>query len=175
MLAEAQSHPNRQQAWEDRGQAQCPQISSEKGLRQEEKIKVQRSMVVRRIVAEIARPLHLIGEPPVDALVEMRRLDVKKRNPQAGRDDKNSNVDPGKLFQPAGHAIGIVSDRALFKSRQKAPDPLQDMLVDLLLGLIACSQPALGKKEGVVAAIHDQHLIGRPHLRANRLKERQRT
>ena len=136
---------------------------------------MQRSMVVRRIVAEITRPLHLIGEPPVDALVEMRRFNVKEGNPQASRDDKNSNVDPGKLFQPAGHAIGIVSDRALFKSRHKAPDSFQDMLVDLLLGLIACSQLTLGNKKGVVAAVDDQHLIRRRHFRSNRLEERQWT
>jgi hypothetical protein len=39
----------------------------------------------------------------------MRRLDVKERNPQGDRDHKNSNLDPGKSFEPPGHAIGIVS------------------------------------------------------------------
>ena len=132
-------------------------------------------MIVRRIVAEITRTLHLIGEPPVNPFIEMRRLDVKKRNPQAGRECKNSNLDPGKSFEPSGHAIGIVSDRALFKSRHKAPDSFQNILIDVLLGLIARFQLALGNKKGVVAAIHDQHLIRRAHFGAHLVEERQRT
>ena len=91
------------------GQSQGPQITSEKGLRQEKGIKVQGSMVVGRIVAKVTGPLHLIGEPPVNPLIEMRRLDVKEHNPQGDRDHKNSNLDPGKSFEPPGHAIGIVS------------------------------------------------------------------
>jgi len=117
----------------------------------------------------------LIGEPPVNPLVEMRRLDVKEHNPQAGRDGDNSNIDPGKSFEPSGHAIGIVSVRALFKSRHKAPDSFQNMPVDVLLGLIARFQVALGNMKGVVASVHDQHLIRRAHSYANFVEEQERT
>ncbi len=107
-------------------------------------------MVVRRIVAEVTRALHLIGEPPVDSLIEMRRLDVQQRDAQDSGNCQNSNLDPGKSFQPSGHANGIVPARTLFKSRarkvrfHKALDSLQDALIGVLLGLVARFQFALG-------------------------------
>jgi hypothetical protein len=74
MLSEAKQGPDAKQAGQDRRKAQGPKIAAQEGLRKKDRVKVQRPMVVGRVVAEVAQARHLIRKPSVDPLVEMRGL-----------------------------------------------------------------------------------------------------
>ena len=81
---------NAKNADEDNRQPQGPKISPEQSLRKEEHVKVQRPVIIGRIVFVETGLHHLIDEPAVDPFVEMRRLDPEQEQAKkrAERDDQ---------------------------------------------------------------------------------------
>ena len=57
-------------------------------------------MVVRRIVPVKPRLHHLIDEPPVDALVEMRWLDAEEEKTQENCEPEDEPWDPRGFREP---------------------------------------------------------------------------
>ena len=74
-----------------------------KRLRKEENVEMERAVIIRRVVPVKAVLDHLIDEPAVDPLVEMRRLHPEQEKAQEGgeRDDRPGHpIDfRGALFQ----------------------------------------------------------------------------
>ncbi len=83
------------------GKAQRPDISSEQRLRQEENVKMQGPVIIGRVVFVIAVLDHLIDEPAVDALVEVRRLDPEEKEAEEGSQCDNQPRCPIGLGEAA--------------------------------------------------------------------------
>ena len=79
---EFQREPDADDAYEDNGQTQRPDVPSEQCLRDQQHVKMQRSVIIRRVVFIKAGLHHLIDKPAVDALVEMRWLDSEQEKAQ---------------------------------------------------------------------------------------------
>src|SRR5205823_2502363 len=70
-------------------QTEGQDMSPEQCLTKEENVKMERAVIVRRVVAVKAVLHHLIDEPAVDPLVEMRRLHLKEDEPEKGAERDN--------------------------------------------------------------------------------------
>src|SRR4029453_17294447 len=99
MLSKAQHGPDRKEAGEHSWQPQRPEIAPEEGLRKEDRVKVQRSVVVHRIVTKVTVACHLICKPAIHTLVEMRWLDVEQSDTQRRGECQDADLNPGKCFQ----------------------------------------------------------------------------
>ena len=96
-LPEPQNRPHAEDACDDRGQTQRPEMAAEKRLRQEDSVKMQRPVVVCRVVVVVSVRRHLVGEPPVHPLVKMRRLDLDQPEAQEERDAHNRDFGQWEL------------------------------------------------------------------------------
>ena len=72
-------------------------MASEQRLRQEHCVKVQRPVVVCRVVVVVAIRRHLVGEPAVHPLIKMRRLDLDQPDAKENRHTENSNFKKREL------------------------------------------------------------------------------
>ena len=113
-----QQGPDREKGRDDGGKPQGPEVASEKGLAEENRVEMERSMIVGRIVMVKAVDPHLVGEPPVDALVEMRRLDIQQDRAENGGRQQNTDFHPGEFCKALAHAIEIVGRRGECKPRK---------------------------------------------------------
>ena len=64
------------------GQAQGPDISAKQTLREQQNVKVQRPVVIGRVVSVKPIMHDLIHKPAIDAFIEMRRLDTQQKKTQ---------------------------------------------------------------------------------------------
>ena len=80
-----QRHPHTSDADQHDRQTQRPHIASKQTLKQQENIKVKRTVIIGRIV--MVKPVlhHLIDKPAIDALIEVRWLDAQEEEAQERR------------------------------------------------------------------------------------------
>ena len=97
-------------------QAQRPDVPAEERLREEENVEMERPVIIRRVVAVEPGPPHLVDEPAVDPLVEVRRLHAQQQEAQerAQRDDAPRR--PVHLREPLPEGSGGAA-RFSFSSR----------------------------------------------------------
>ncbi len=81
-------------------------MASEEGLGNEQDVEVKRPVVVRRIVTVKTGLHHLVDEPAVDPLVEMRRLDAQEEEPEHGPEGDDPPERPIGPGQPLGKRWG---------------------------------------------------------------------
>ena len=79
---EFQGQPNATNAHQNNRQPQRPEIPAEQTFRQQQDVKVQGPVVIRRIVSVKAVMYDLIHKPAIDAFIEMRRLDTQQKQTQ---------------------------------------------------------------------------------------------
>ena len=79
---ELQSKPDTSDAHQHDRQTQRPHVASKQTLKQQENVKVKRTVIIGRVVTVKPVLHHLIDEPAVDALVEVRWLDTQKEEAQ---------------------------------------------------------------------------------------------
>ena len=109
-ITEAKDRPNTEDAGEDSGEAEGPEFSAEEGLGNEDGVEMQGAVVVLGVVAVVAGGLHAVGEPAVDALIEMRGLDFDEPASENNRDEDD------RYFRQAGagyfekHPLGIMPE-----------------------------------------------------------------
>ena len=76
------SQPDTTNAHKHNRQPQRPDIPAKQTFRQQQDIKVQRPVVIRRIVSVKPIMHDLIHKPAIDAFIEMRRLDTQQKKTQ---------------------------------------------------------------------------------------------
>src|SRR5256885_1233270 len=77
-----EGQPNATNAHQNNRQPQRPEIPAEQTFRQQQDVKVQGPVVIRRIVSVKAVMYDLIHKPAIDAFIEMRRLDTQQKKTQ---------------------------------------------------------------------------------------------
>ncbi len=80
---EAEHQPHTARAEQDDGHAQHPDAAAEERLREEQDVEMKRPVKIRGIVVIEALSGHLVDEPAVHALVEMRRLEIEQARRKA--------------------------------------------------------------------------------------------
>ena len=81
-------------------------------LREEENVEMKRPVIIRRVVAVEAVLHHLIDEPAVDPLVEVRRLHAQEEKPEEraeGDDRPERPIDPGEPLRERRRGGGGVN------------------------------------------------------------------
>ena len=94
---ELQRHQNRADARQHDRQPERPNVPAEKRLREEKNVEMKRPVIIRRVVAVEPGLHHLIDEPAVDPLIEVRRFHAQEEEPEQraeGDDAPERPVDP---------------------------------------------------------------------------------
>ena len=79
---ELQRQPDTADAHQHDRQTHRPQISAKQTLRIAQNVKVKRTVIIGRVVTVKPVLHHLIDEPAVDALIEVRWLDTQEEEAQ---------------------------------------------------------------------------------------------
>ncbi len=74
----AHHQPNGRQAREHQRHPQGQHIAAKKGLKDEENIEMEGSVIILWVVTEVAGFGHLIDEPAVHALIKVRGLEIQR-------------------------------------------------------------------------------------------------
>src|SRR5262245_13570976 len=80
-----QGDPHTSDAHQHDGQTQGPHVASKQTLKEQENVKMKRTVIIGRVVTVKPVLHHLIDEPAVDALVEVRWLDAQEEEAQERR------------------------------------------------------------------------------------------
>ena len=99
-------HRNGEQAGQHRGQAQRPEVASEQFLRDKDGVKMPRPVEIGRIIGEVPLFAHAVGEPAVDAFVEMRRFEVEQHEAEDRGQSHDGDEIPRKAAQCRGQGHG---------------------------------------------------------------------
>ena len=75
-------------------------MPAEERLREEENVEMKRPVIIRRVVAVEPVLHHLIDEPAVDPLVEVRRLHAEEEKPEQRSEGDNAPKRPVDLREP---------------------------------------------------------------------------
>ena len=81
-------------------------MAAEERLGKEQDIEMQRTVIIGRVVAVEPAPHHLIDEPPVDPLVEMRRLDAQEKKTEKRAQGDDSPEGPIEGGEPLREGAG---------------------------------------------------------------------
>ena len=103
---EKKENRNGEQAGQHRGQAQCPEVASEQFLRDKDGVKMPRPVEIGRIIGEVPRVTQAVGEPTVDAFVEMRRFEVQQNEAEDRGQSHDGDEIPRKAAQCRGQGHG---------------------------------------------------------------------
>ena len=104
--AELEGHPDGGEAGDDGGEAEREEVAAEELLRDEDAIHVQRAVIVRGVVVVVALLGDAIGEPAIDAFVEVRRLEVERSDAENHGGDENEGFGPKKTA--GGHGLSEI-------------------------------------------------------------------
>ena len=102
---ELQRQPDRPQARQHHRQPQRPDMPPQQRLREEQHIEMERPVVVRWVVMVESRPRHLVHEPAIHPLVEMRRLHPQQHESQHRGPRQDERLRPA-AFQEDGNFAG---------------------------------------------------------------------
>src|SRR5687768_12205109 len=102
---------NGENAGEHDRKADRPEVSAKQRLENEENVEVERAVIIRRVVAVETVLHHLVDKPPVDALVEMRRLDAEEEEPEKRAQADDHPRRPIDMGGPTEQLVEPVPDR----------------------------------------------------------------